>query len=82
MAKADKIIQKMRNNPRDWRIEDIQAIAQRYGMDIRNPRGSHVIVTHPHLTEALSIPAHKPVKPVYVRKLVAMIEILEDNENG
>lgn len=82
MTKADKLIQKMRNNPRDWRIEDIQTIVHRYGMDIRNPRGSHVIVTHPDLAEALSIPAHKPVKPVYIRKLVEMIDILEENENG
>ncbi|MBF0415856.1 MAG: type II toxin-antitoxin system HicA family toxin [Magnetococcales bacterium] len=61
---SDKVIRKMRNNPRDWRIEDIQAIAHRYGVTIRNPRGSHVIVSHPNVTEVLSIPAHKPVKPI------------------
>jgi hypothetical protein len=38
MTKADKIIARMRNNPRDWRIEDLEALAHRHGIDYRrNP---------------------------------------------
>ena len=76
MTKADKILQKMRNNPRDWRITDVQALAERFGIDVRNPRGSHVILSHSGVTEILSVPAHKPVKQIYIRKLVEMIDAI------
>lgn len=82
MAKAEKIIVRMRNNPRDWRIEDVQSVADRFGMEMRNPRGSHVILSHPEVTEILSVPAHRPIKPIYIRKLIEMIDTIEDNENG
>ncbi|MFZ5952281.1 MAG: hypothetical protein ACOYXC_16380 [Candidatus Rifleibacteriota bacterium] len=42
MAKAEKTIEKMRNNPRDWRIADLTAIAARYGIVWRQNGTSHV----------------------------------------
>ncbi|MBF0134784.1 MAG: type II toxin-antitoxin system HicA family toxin [Magnetococcales bacterium] len=78
MTKAQKVLQKMRNSARDWRIEEIKTLAERYGMIVRNPRGSHVIFSHPSVTEILSIPAHKPLKPVYIFKLVEMIDTIEN----
>ena len=41
--KADKTLDKMRTNPRDWRIDDLEAVAKRHGLTVRKPSGSHVI---------------------------------------
>lgn len=69
MAKIDKTLEKMRNNPRDWRIEDIQAIAKRYKIDYRQPGSSHVMFRFTN-SEKLTVPAHKPIKPIYIQNLL------------
>jgi hypothetical protein len=43
MSKTNKILDQMRNNPRDWRIESLEAVAKRLGIKVRKPPGSHVI---------------------------------------
>ncbi len=74
MGKIDKLITKMRNNPRDWKIEDIELIASYYGFKKRLTSGSHVTFQHPLLVEILTIPAHKPIKPIYIKKLLKLID--------
>ncbi|MBF0383297.1 MAG: type II toxin-antitoxin system HicA family toxin [Magnetococcales bacterium] len=54
----------------------METIAERFGLDVRNPRGSHVILSHPTVMEILSIPAYRPVKPIYIRKLIEMIDAI------
>lgn len=81
MSKGDKLLRGMRNNPRDWRLDDVLTIAGRFGIEVRNPRGSHVVLCHGAVTDILSIPARKPVKPVYIRKLVEMIDRIEGNDD-
>jgi predicted RNA binding protein YcfA (HicA-like mRNA interferase family) len=39
----------------------------------RQPGGSHVIFRHPN-GAMLSVPARRPIKPVYVKKFVRLIE--------
>jgi len=77
MTKADKTLARMRNNPRDWRIDDLKAIAERHGVEWRQPGTSHVTFCAPN-GEMLTVPAHKPIKPVYIRAFVAMIDSMED----
>lgn len=43
MSKVDKTLDKMRVNPRDWRIEDLESVAKHHGLTVRRPGGSHVI---------------------------------------
>lgn len=76
MTKTRKLVEKMRHNPRDWRIEELETIARRYGINVRKSGGSHVIFDHPEWVELLSIPAHRPIKPIYVKKLVSLIDTL------
>lgn len=73
-ARAEKTLTKMRRNPRDWRIEQLEAVARAHGTNIRKPGGSHVIFEHPLVAELLSVPARRPIKPVYVRRFVAWID--------
>lgn len=67
----------MRNNPRDWRIEDLKAIARRSGVDVVHEGTSHVVFRH-QTAGKVSVPADRPVKPVYVRLFLAIIDKLED----
>lgn len=84
MARAEKTLAAMRANPRaDWRIGQFETVARAFGANLRKPGGSHVIFEHPAMTEALSVPARRPIKPVYVRRFVAWIDtIWSANEEG
>ena len=64
----------MRANPRDWRIEDLEAAARRLGLMVRKPGGSHVIFQKSGCSLEVSVPARKPIKPVYVRRLIDLID--------
>jgi HicA toxin of bacterial toxin-antitoxin, len=77
MASAEKNLQKMRNNPRDWRMEDLEAIAKRFGIEQRKPGGSHVYFIAPNGNK-LSVPAHKPIKTPYVRQFIALVDSLKE----
>ena len=74
MPRADKTLDAMRANPRDWRIGSLEAVAAAHGINARRPGGSHVIFEHPGVAEAISVPARRPIKPVYVRRFVVFIE--------
>ena len=74
MTKADKTLDRMRANPRDWRIEELEAAAKRLGLTVRKSAGSHVIFQKAGCSLEVSIPAHKPIKPVYVRRLIDLID--------
>ncbi len=80
MTKADKTIEKMRNNPRDWRIADLEVIASHYDITVRKGKGSHVTFTHPKWVEILTVPAHRPVKLIYIKKFVSLIDALAEGE--
>jgi hypothetical protein len=44
MARQDKLLARMRRNPRgDWRIEQLKAIADQHDIPFRQPGSSHVI---------------------------------------
>ena len=79
MTKSEKSFFKMKANPKDWRIEQLETIAKQYGVAIRKTGGSHVVFDHPDWIELLCVPAHRPTKPIYVKKFIALIENLEVN---
>jgi len=76
---ADKLREQMRANPRDWRIEDVLRACEAAGVACSPPRGgSHYKVKHPAMREILTIPARRPVKPVYIRALVSFLDRVEE----
>lgn len=77
MSKVEKLIIRMKNNPRDWQIEDIKTLADRYGIEYRQPGTSHVTF-RTKAGEKLTIPAHKPIKSIYVKQFLALIDGLGD----
>ena len=73
MTRAAKILARLKANPLDWRIESLQSVADAFGPVSRQPGGSHVIFRHPN-GAMLSVPVRRPIKPVYVRKFVRLVE--------
>lgn len=63
----------MKANPVDWRIESLKSVADALGVVYRQPGGSHVVFRHPN-GAMLSVPARRPIKPVYVRRFVRLVE--------
>ena len=72
-------LEQMRRNPQgDWKIADVQSLCNEFGIACSPPRGggSHYKVVHPKIAEKLAIPYKRPIKPAYIRKLVAMVDKL------
>ena len=81
MTKADKLLARMRNNPRDWQIDDLKALAERFGIDHRQPGTSHVTFSYPGLLP-VTVPAHKPIKPIYIRHFLGLLDQIEGMSDG
>jgi len=56
MSKAGKLLERMRANPRDWRMETLEAVARRYGVQVRKTGGSHFVFMHPDSDIAVTVP--------------------------
>ena len=73
MTTVAKTLEQMKVNPRDWRIDSLKSVADAFGVVYRQPGGSHVIFRHPN-GAMLSVPARRPIKPIYVRKFLRLVE--------
>ena len=78
MSKAEKLFKQMQNNPRDWRIDDLDSVARHFGFGRIEAKGSHTKFYHDRLPEILSVPVKRPIKPIYVKHLLALIAKLEE----
>jgi hypothetical protein len=60
-------------------MSDIEAVCGEHGVLCAPPRGggSHFKVAHPAAAEKLTIPFNRPIKPIYIRKLVAFLDALK-----
>ncbi len=74
MSQHEKTLLAMRSNPRDWRIEALESVARHLGITVRKSGGSHVIFQKSGCPLEVSVPAHRPIKPIYVTQFIAMID--------
>ncbi|NJN93515.1 MAG: hypothetical protein HC875_05175 [Anaerolineales bacterium] len=78
MSKQDKLIQKLRQNPRNIRFEEIDTLLCGLGFEKRQRGTSHTTYTisgKPPLT----IPFRKPfILPVYVKQILQFLDDLDD----
>ncbi len=66
----------MRKHQMGWRIEELQSVAEENFVEWRRPSrgGSHVIFSAPGVREIVSVPAKRPIKPVYIRHFLALVD--------
>ena len=68
-----KLLAAMRRNPLDWQISDLQAVARKQEVDWRHQKSSHCVFVRED-GRTLSVPAHRPIKPIYIRKFIELID--------
>jgi hypothetical protein len=72
MNTTTKLLEAMRQNPQDWRIEQLQTVARQHGVNWRQQETSHCVFVWSD-GRTLPVPAHRPVKPVYVKQFARML---------
>jgi len=84
VTQQEKLLQKIRSNPKAVSFKELVNLLQSYGFEVKNySGGSHYSVSHPDYSvidamEPNSIPMHKPhVLPVYVKRAVKWIDSAE-----
>lgn len=76
MAPKLPLLEQMRRNPSaDWTIEDVAKVCEEHHMELWPPAGgSHYKVVSPVLSAHLMIPARKPIKVLYIKELVKIVD--------
>lgn len=78
MNKRVKILDAMRNNPRDWRIDDLLVVARQFDIECRSSGGSHHVFGFPNIEMDVTVPAHRPIKPVYIRQFLLLVDAVKE----
>ena len=72
-----KRLEQMRVNPKaDWTIADVEALCREHGLECLRSRAgsSHYKVRDVASGTTLIVPFKRPIKPVYIRKLVEFVD--------
>ena len=78
MSIATKLLAAMRQNPNDWTMAQLLTIAQRHDIEVLSTRGSHHVFSHTDVRDSLTVPARRPIKAVYIKRFLALIDQIED----
>ena len=73
MNTATKLLVAMRRNPLDWQLSELQTVAKQRGIDWRHDGSSHCVFIRAD-GRTLPVPARRPIKPIYVKKFLELIE--------
>ncbi|ADG07547.1 type II toxin-antitoxin system HicA family toxin [Kyrpidia tusciae] len=78
LTQLGKLYKRIVQNPKDVRFEDLDRLLRQYGFQRRQPSSgsSHVTYCHDRLPDILTIPYAKPVKAVYVKRALELIDLL------
>jgi hypothetical protein len=73
MPGAAKLLERMKANPRDWRIDDLKVVANHYGIRWRQHGTSHVVFVEAD-GRVLPVPVRRPVRANYVKSFLKLLE--------
>lgn len=87
MTKRDKLRRKLRNNPNDATMQEVQTLLKRFGFILDRVSGSHHLFVYEQgeIYRSISIPLHgRKVKRVYVERATDLLDELfpEDGEES
>jgi len=77
MSKYDKLIEKLKNNPKNVDFKILKKILEEYGYLGINTGGSHWVFRKDG-KESITIPYKKPIKIIYVKKVLILIGGYDD----
>jgi hypothetical protein len=73
MNTAAKLLEAMRRNPLDWQLSQLQTVAKQKAIDWRHGGTSHCIFVRSD-GKTLPVPARRPIKPIYIKKFVDLVD--------
>jgi hypothetical protein len=73
MNTAAKLLLAMRSNPFDWQLAQLQTVARQNAIDWRHKGTSHCVFVR-NDGKTLSVPARRPIKPIYITKFLELVE--------
>ena len=73
MNTSAKLLASMRRNALDWQISELQTVARQHNIDWRHQKSSHCVFVRGD-ERTLSVPAHRPIKPVYIQKFIELVD--------
>jgi predicted RNA binding protein YcfA (HicA-like mRNA interferase family) len=77
VTKAEKRLQRARNNPKGWHFEELKSLYEGFGFEVRSGKGSHHVAKHPKIKRRPTFVKHSGELPAsYVREAVEAIEEL------
>jgi hypothetical protein len=75
MSRAGKLYDKVRNNPRDVKFDEMCRLADAFGFKYKGGKGSHRVYTKKGIPELLNFQNVKGMaKPYQVRQFLRVIE--------
>jgi predicted RNA binding protein YcfA (HicA-like mRNA interferase family) len=76
MTKREKLLKRVRNNPKDVSLQDLGSLLEAFGFELNRIKGSHRIFVGMVAGEeiTLAIPSRHPVKVVYVKRVIEIID--------
>ena len=85
MTKIDKLLARVRNNPKAVSFRDIQALLAAFGFVLKRSRGSHHVFSGMvgGRRTRIVIPYRQPhIKAAYVKEALDVIDEIKDNEGS
>lgn len=83
MSKWDKLIQRILTLPNDVRFEELKAILEYYGYQMKGPgSGSSQMTFRKEGHNPITVPKHRHIKKVYVAMVQKVVEEEMKNENS
>ena len=76
---------RMQSSPSgDWTVDDVAALCHEHAIRCMPPRGggSHWKVSDPTQRDILTIPQRRPIKAIYIRKLVRFVQAVMEARNA
>ena len=82
MSQWDKLLERIYSLDKNLRIDDLRKILERLGYEMQRPSGGSSHCTFRKKgCESITIPAHTPIKPVYVKMVRKIVEESEVSLN-
>jgi len=85
MSKREKLRRKLRNNPRDATMQEVETLLLRFGFSLESVRGSHHTYrfSDGQQVRKIVVPLHgRKVKFIYVKRAVELLDEIFPEELG
>jgi len=76
MSQRDKLLNKTKNNPNNVKFETLQSLLLYFGFKERQPKSGSSHYTYTYNDYIITIPKHKPVNKIYVKKVLKILSEL------